>query len=57
MNNTTTKMSGAKNTVELRTGVEAKINHRLHVWGNVGQQIGSQGYSDTQAVLGIKMLF
>lgn len=57
MNDLTGSVDGAKNIAELRTGVEAKVNTRLHLWGNVGQQIGNNGFSDTQAVLGLKVLF
>ncbi|MBN6045352.1 autotransporter outer membrane beta-barrel domain-containing protein [Citrobacter sp. ku-bf4] len=57
MNEISGSVDGAKNIAELRTGVEAKINSRLHLWGNIGQQIGSEGFSDTQAVLGLKLLF
>lgn len=57
MNEISSSVDGAKNIAELRTGVEAKINSRLHLWGNIGQQIGSEGFSDTQAVLGLKLRF
>ena len=57
MNEISGSVDGAKNIAELRTGVEAKIDSRLHLWGNIGQQIGSEGFSDTQAVLGLKLLF
>lgn len=57
MNELSGSVDGTKNSVELRTGVEAKINSRLHLWGNIGQQIGTEGFSDTQAVLGLKLLF
>lgn len=57
MSETRSEVDGARNLAELRAGVEAKVNTRLHLWGNVGQQIGDNGYSDTQAVLGLKVLF
>lgn len=57
MNELSGSVDGTKNSVELRTGVEAKINSQLHLWGNIGQQIGTEGFSDTQAVLGLKLLF
>ena len=57
MNELSGSVDGTKNSVELRTGVEAKINSQLHLWGNIGQQIGGEGFSDTQAVLGLKLLF
>ncbi|MGR6051696.1 autotransporter outer membrane beta-barrel domain-containing protein, partial [Salmonella enterica] len=30
---------------------------RLNVWGNVAQQVGDQGYSNTQGLLGVKYSF
>jgi autotransporter family porin len=45
---------GARNLGEVRTGVEGKLNDRLTVWSNVGVQMGDQGYSDTQGMLGVK---
>ncbi|HFO2533872.1 TPA: autotransporter outer membrane beta-barrel domain-containing protein [Yersinia enterocolitica] len=27
------------------------------MWGNIGQQIGNKGYSDTSAMLGVKYNF
>ena len=38
----------------VRTGVEAKVNNNLSLWGNVGVQLGDKGYSDTQGMLGVK---
>lgn len=57
MNEETGRIKGAKNIGELRAGVEARVNSRLHLWGNVGQQMGNDGYSDTQAMLGLKLVF
>ena len=45
---------GNKNTGEIKTGVEGQINNNLMVWGNISQQIGGKGYSDTQGILGVK---
>ncbi|HCO7843062.1 TPA: autotransporter outer membrane beta-barrel domain-containing protein [Escherichia coli] len=45
---------GARNLGEVRTGVEAKVNNNLSLWGNVGVQLGDKGYSDTQGMLGVK---
>lgn len=42
------------NLGEVRTGVEAKVNNNLSLWGNVGVQLGDKGYSDTQGMLGVK---
>lgn len=46
-----------KNIAELKTGVEGKINKNLNVWGNVGQQMGDKGYSDTSVTFGVKVMF
>lgn len=49
--------TGMRNIGELKAGVEAKINKNVNLWGNVGQQIGGNGYSDTQATVGFKVNF
>ncbi|HAW3030588.1 TPA: autotransporter outer membrane beta-barrel domain-containing protein [Escherichia coli] len=54
MNGQTVSRDGARNLGEVRTGVEAKVNHNLSLWGNVGVQLGDKGYSDTQGMLGVK---
>jgi len=50
-------VTGTRNIGEIKAGVEGQINTNLNLWGNVAQQLGDAGYSDTQAVLGIKYLF
>ncbi|PHI32740.1 type V secretion protein A [Budvicia aquatica] len=57
MNNVSNSQAGAKNRGELKVGVEGQLNTRLNVWGNVAQQMGDKGYSDTQAMLGVKYSF
>ncbi|WP_235896368.1 autotransporter outer membrane beta-barrel domain-containing protein, partial [Yersinia rochesterensis] len=47
MDNATVKQDGAANIGELKAGVEGQINKKVNLWGNVAQQIGSKGYSDT----------
>ncbi|MGC4673045.1 ECSE_1600 family autotransporter [Escherichia coli] len=54
MNGQTVGHEGARNLGEVRTGVEAKVNNNLSLWGNVGVQLGDKGYSDTQGMLGVK---
>ena len=49
--------SGTRNIAELKTGVEGKITNNLNLWGNVAQQMGGKGYSDTQAAVGVKFMF
>ncbi|MGS8301375.1 autotransporter outer membrane beta-barrel domain-containing protein, partial [Escherichia coli] len=47
----------ATNIAEVKTGVQGKLSDNLNVWGNVGVQAGDKGYSDAQAMLGIKYIF
>ncbi|MEB4675484.1 ECSE_1600 family autotransporter [Enterobacteriaceae bacterium G50] len=54
MDGQTVSRDGARNLGEVRTGVEAKVNNNLSLWGNVGVQLGDKGYSDTQGMLGVK---
>ena len=49
--------AGTRNIAELKTGVEGKITNNLNLWGNVAQQMGGKGYSDTQAAVGVKFMF
>lgn len=48
---------GSRDIGELKVGVEAKLNKSTNLWGNVAQQVGGKGYSDTQAMMGVKMNF
>ncbi|WP_145543566.1 autotransporter outer membrane beta-barrel domain-containing protein [Yersinia frederiksenii] len=57
MDGITVKQAGARNIGELKAGVEGQINKQLNIWGNVGQQIGGKGYSDTAVMLGVKYNF
>ncbi|OVZ89731.1 type V secretion protein A [Yersinia frederiksenii] len=57
MDGITVKQAGARNIGELKTGVEGQINKQLNVWGNVSQQMGGKGYSDTAVMLGVKYNF
>lgn len=57
MNGVTVSQAGTKNIAELKTGVEGQINKNLNVWGNVGQQMGDKGYSDTSVTFGVKVMF
>ena len=50
-------VKGNRNIGELKVGVEGQLSQRLQLWGNVAQQIGNNGYSDTQGMLGIKYSF
>jgi autotransporter family porin len=57
MNAVDVKQAGSKNIGELKLGIEGQLNKQLNVWGNIGQQVGDKGYSDTSAMLGVKYNF
>ena len=48
---------GINNIAELKLGVEGQLSKKVNVWGNVGQQVGNKGYSDTAVMLGVKYNF
>lgn len=49
--------AGTHNIGEVKMGVEGQLNPTINLWGNVTQQIGDRGYSDTSTMLGIKVSF
>ncbi|GAE13939.1 autotransporter outer membrane beta-barrel domain-containing protein, partial [Yersinia pseudotuberculosis] len=53
----TVKQAGMANIAELKLGVDGQINNQLNLWGNIGQQVGNKGYSETSVVLGVKYNF
>ncbi|WP_049612663.1 autotransporter outer membrane beta-barrel domain-containing protein, partial [Yersinia pekkanenii] len=53
----TVKQAGAANVAEVKLGVDGQINNKLNLWGNVGQQVGNNGYSDSSITLGVKYNF
>ena len=57
MDNVHVNQAGARNIGEVKVGVEGQINPRVNLWGNVGAQMGDKGYSDTNAMVGIKYNF
>ncbi|ATM95420.1 autotransporter protein [Yersinia frederiksenii] len=57
MNGISVKQDGAANIAELKLGVEGQLSKKVNVWANVGQQVGSKGYSDTAVMLGVKYNF
>jgi outer membrane autotransporter barrel domain len=56
-NDMTVSQQGAKNVAELKLGVEGQVNKNLSLWGNVGEQLGNNGYSDTSGMIGVKYRF
>lgn len=57
MNGADIKQAGSKNIAELKIGIEGKLSESFNIWGNVGQQVGDKGYSDTGVILGLKYNF
>lgn len=57
MNGISVKQDGAANIAELKLGVEGQLSKKVNVWGNVGQQVGNKGYSDTAVMFGVKYNF
>jgi len=57
MDGVSVRQAGTRNIGELKTGVEAKLNKNVNLWGSVGQQMGDHGYSDTQGQVGFKVNF
>lgn len=57
MNGVSLEQTGATNIGELKLGVEGQLSRQTSLWGNVGQQLGGKGYSNTAAMVGIKYSF
>ena len=57
MNSENVNLEGARNIGELKAGVEGQLTKHVALWGNVAQQAGDKGYSDTSAMIGIKASF
>ncbi|WP_240651641.1 autotransporter outer membrane beta-barrel domain-containing protein [Serratia microhaemolytica] len=57
MNEIFVKQSGANNIGELKLGVEGQLSRQFQLWGNISQQLGDKGYSDTSVLLGVKYHF
>ncbi|HHG8789348.1 TPA: autotransporter outer membrane beta-barrel domain-containing protein, partial [Citrobacter sedlakii] len=57
MNGDNVDLDGTRNIGELKAGVEGQLTKNVSLWGNVGQQVGDKGYSDTSAMIGIKASF
>ena len=49
--------AGSRNLGEIKAGVEAKLNPNLNLWGSVGTQVGTRGYQDSTAIVGVKVNF
>lgn len=57
MNGASENITGSRNVGELKAGVEGKLSNNLSLWTDVSQQMGGNGYSDTQGTLGVKYNF
>jgi autotransporter family porin len=57
LNGVKVSQKGTRNLGELKVGVEGQITKNVNLWGNIGQQMGDKGYSDTSALLGVKVNF
>lgn len=57
LNETETQQAGSRNIGEFKIGMDGRLNNQLNLWGNVAQQLGGDGYSDTSATIGIKYQF
>lgn len=57
MNEIRVSQKGAKNLGEVKVGLEGQLNPRLNLWGNIGVQVGDEGYNDAAALIGLKYNF
>ncbi|MFZ1871759.1 MAG: autotransporter outer membrane beta-barrel domain-containing protein [Chania sp.] len=51
------QQTGSRHLVEVKLGVEGKVNNNLSVWGNLTNQIGQQSYDDKAVMLGVRYKF
>lgn len=57
MDDTHIVQAGARNIGEVKIGINAKLNRKLNLWGNIGTQMGDKGYNNTSIIAGIKYHF
>ncbi|RZM89418.1 MULTISPECIES: autotransporter outer membrane beta-barrel domain-containing protein [unclassified Escherichia] len=57
MNGVKVEQDGARNLGEIKLGVNGNLNPAASVWGNVGVQLGDNGYNDTAVMVGFKYKF
>ncbi len=57
MNGVKVEQDGARNLGEIKLGVNGNLNPSASVWGNVGVQLGDNGYNDTAMMVGLKYKF
>jgi outer membrane autotransporter protein len=51
------RQEGGRNLAEVKIGHEGQANRRVAVWGSLGYQAGTGGFSNTVGTLGIKARF
>lgn len=49
--------AGTRNIGEVKVGIDARLNPKINLWGNIGSQIGHKGYNNTNVMLGVKYNF
>ncbi|EBP9488112.1 autotransporter outer membrane beta-barrel domain-containing protein [Salmonella enterica] len=57
MNGTGISQNGARDLGEVKLGTDGQLSSSLNIWGQVSNQIGGNGYNDTQVMLGVKYIF
>ncbi|MEY7874476.1 autotransporter outer membrane beta-barrel domain-containing protein [Enterobacter roggenkampii] len=57
MDDVSLSMSGAKDTVELKAGLEGQLTEKLSVWGGGSAQLGSDDYGDLGGMVGVRYGF
>ncbi|EFJ1930094.1 autotransporter outer membrane beta-barrel domain-containing protein [Escherichia coli] len=57
MNGVKVEQDGARNLGEIKLGVNGNLNPAASVWGNVGVQLGDNGYNDTAVMVGLQYKF
>lgn len=57
MDGVNVQQSGARNLGEIKAGINGNMTPSTSIWGNVGVQIGDNGYNDTAAMIGLKYKF
>ncbi|MCT4701676.1 autotransporter outer membrane beta-barrel domain-containing protein [Enterobacteriaceae bacterium H20N1] len=57
MDSISVTQAGSRNIAEMKAGVAGNLSKKLSVSGNVGQQTGNNGWSDTVAAIGVKYTF
>ena len=57
MDDITLSTSGARNTGELKAGVEGQLTPQLSIWGGASGQAGSDDYRDLGGFLGVRYGF